>query len=102
MADVETKIKEVTTTVEAKPPNQWKVLFLNDDYTPMEFVVALLVTIFRHSEESAEQITMEIHNTGSAVVGMYTHEIAEQKSIDAISVCRQHGHPLQITIEEDK
>ncbi len=102
MADVETKIKEVTTTVEIQPPNQWKVLFLNDDYTPMEFVVALLVTIFRHTEQSAEQITMEIHNTGSAVVGLYTHEIAEQKSIDAIGVCRQHGHPLQITIEEDK
>ncbi len=101
MTAVDTKIKEVTKTVEALPPNKWKVLFLNDDHTPMEFVIALLVTIFRHNEESAEHLTMEIHNTGSAVVGLYNHEIAEQKAIDATSVSRQHGHPLQITIEED-
>lgn len=102
MADVETKIKEVATTVELRPPNQWKVVFLNDDFTPMEFVIALLINIFRHDEQSAEKITVEIHNTGSAVVGLYTHEIAEQKCIDATTVSRQHGHPLQITIEENK
>jgi ATP-dependent Clp protease adaptor protein ClpS len=79
----------------------WKVLFLNDDHTPMEFVMELLTTIFKHTESSAKDITLEIHNTGSAVVGVYSHEIAEQRGIDATQSARLNGHPLQVTIEEE-
>jgi ATP-dependent Clp protease adaptor protein ClpS len=98
----ETKVQKSTKISEASPPNLWKVLFVNDDQTPMEFVIGLLTTIFRHTNETANQLTLEIHNTGSAVVGLYTYEIAEQKAIDATNVSRQNNFPLQIRIEEDK
>ena len=96
----EVKIDE-KITVTIKPPGMWKVLFLNDDHTPMEFVIELLTTIFKHNSASAKDITLEIHNTGSAVVGVYSHEIAEQRGIDATQSARLNGHPLQVTIEEE-
>lgn len=79
----------------------WKVVFLNDDKTPMEFVIELLMSIFRHSGGDAENLTLEIHNSGSAVVGVYTHEIAEQKGIEATTLARANGYPLQINIEQE-
>ena len=88
-------------TVSLQPPRLWKVVFLNDDQTPMEFVIEVLTAIFKHSSDSAKDITMEIHNTGSAVVGVYTHEIAEQKGIDVTQTARQNGFPLQVTIEPE-
>jgi ATP-dependent Clp protease adaptor protein ClpS len=88
-------------TVSLQPPRLWKVVFLNDDKTPMEFVIEVLTAIFKHSSDSAKDITMEIHNTGSAVVGVYTHEIAEQKGIDVTQTARQNGFPLQVTIEPE-
>lgn len=88
-------------TVSLQPPRLWKVVFLNDDKTPMEFVISLLMSIFKHSQESAEQITLEIHNSGSAVVGIYSHEIAEQKGVEATAISRKNGYPLQINIEQD-
>ena len=97
----EVKIDE-KITVSIKPPSQWKVIFLNDDHTPMEFVIELLTTIFKHNDSSAKEITLEIHNTGSAVVGIYSHEIAEQRGIDATQAARLNGHPLQVTLEEEE
>jgi ATP-dependent Clp protease adaptor protein ClpS len=88
-------------TVSLQPPRLWKVVFLNDNQTPMEFVIEVLTAIFKHSSDSAKDITMEIHNTGSAVVGVYTHEVAEQKGIDATQTARQNGFPLQVTIEPE-
>lgn len=88
-------------TVDLQPPKLWKVVFLNDDKTPMEFVIDVLTTIFRHDADQAKELTLEIHNTGSAVVGIYTHEVAEQKGIDTTSSARQNGFPLQVTIEPD-
>ena len=88
-------------TVSLQPPKLWKVVFLNDDKTPMEFVIGVLTEIFKHNETSAKELTLEIHNTGSAVVGIYTHEIAEQKGIDTTTSARQNGFPLQVTIEPD-
>ena len=88
-------------TVSLQPPRLWKVVFLNDDKTPMEFVIEVLTAIFKHSSDSAKDITMEIHNTGSAVVGVYTHEIAEHKGIDVTQTARQNGFPLQVTIEPE-
>jgi ATP-dependent Clp protease adaptor protein ClpS len=96
----EVKTKE-QTEVSIKQPSLWKVVFLNDDSTPMEFVIELLVTIFKHSVDTAKEITLEVHNSGSAVVGVYTHEIAEQKGIEATAIARVAGYPLQIDIEEE-
>ncbi len=88
-------------TVSLQPPKLWKVVFLNDDKTPMEFVIDVLTKIFKHSDTHAKELTLEIHNTGSAVVGIYTHEIAEQKGIDTTNAARQNGFPLTVTIEAD-
>jgi ATP-dependent Clp protease adaptor protein ClpS len=92
---------EEQTKISLKPPSLWKVVFLNDDSTPMEFVIELLVTIFKHNAESAKDITLEVHNSGSAVVGVYTYEIAEQKGVEATALSRANGYPLQINIEEE-
>lgn len=96
----EAKIAE-KVTIALQPPARWKVIFLNDDKTPMEFVIELLTTIFGHSEESAKELTLEIHNSGSAIAGVYSHEIAEQRGIDATQAARLNGHPLQINLEEE-
>lgn len=82
-------------------PKKYKVIFLNDDTTPMEFVVNVLMEIFKHTEETSAEITMEIHTEGAGVVGVYTHEIAEQKSIETTTLARNHGFQLQIRIEEE-
>jgi ATP-dependent Clp protease adaptor protein ClpS len=87
--------------VSLQPPKMWKVIFLNDDQTPMEFVMELLTEIFKHTESDARNITLEIHNEGSAVAGVYTHEIAEQRGIECTHIARSNGFPLQVTIEEE-
>ena len=88
-------------TVSLQPPKLWKVVLLNDDKTPMEFVIEVLTGIFKHAQDRAKDITLQIHNTGSAVAGIYTHEIAEQKGIDSTQAARQNGFPLVVTIEPD-
>ena len=94
------KIDEVLKK-EIKEPPMYKVIFLNDEQTPMEWVIELLVTIFKHSSSSAEALTLEIHNNESAVVGTYSYEIAEQKTIEATQSSREHGFPLQIKLEQE-
>ena len=92
---------EEKVVVSLQPPKLWKVIFLNDDQTPMELVIDLLTGIFKHNESKAKDITLEIHETGSAVAGIYAFEIAEQKGIEATGVARQHGSPLRITVEQE-
>tara|TARA_B110000495_G_scaffold147008_1_gene129912 strand:+ start:1696 stop:2007 length:312 start_codon:yes stop_codon:yes gene_type:complete len=82
-------------------PALYKVIFLNDSATPMEFVIEVLMTIFKHSETTARDITVKIHEEGSAVVGLYTFEIAEQKGVEATNLSRSHGFPLQIKVEKE-
>lgn len=94
---IEEKIKE-----EIKEPGLYKIIFLNDNYTPMDFVVSLLIELFKHSEETAHAITMKIHEEGSGVVGVYSYEIAEQKLLEATCLCRENGFPLRIKIEEEE
>ena len=89
------------TTVQLAPPALWKVIFLNDDKTPMELVIELLTGIFKHTESKAKEITLEIHETGSSIVGIYPFEIAEQKGIEATTIARQNGSPLRITVEQE-
>jgi ATP-dependent Clp protease adaptor protein ClpS len=96
----EIEVKE-KTSVQLAPPALWKVIFLNDDQTPMELVIELLTGIFKHTESKAKDITLEIHETGSCVVGIYPFEIAEQKGIEATTVARQNGSPLRITVEQE-
>ncbi len=96
----EAKIEE-KVTVALQPPKMWKVIFLNDDQTPMELVIELLTKIFKHTESSAKEVTLEIHNTGSGIAGVYTYEIAEQRSIEATTVARGNGSPLRIQVEQE-
>jgi ATP-dependent Clp protease adaptor protein ClpS len=87
--------------IKATEPKRWKVILLNDDSTPMEFVVALLIEIFRHTHDSARDIMLQIHETGSGVAGVYSFEIAEAKAVEATNTARTNGHPLQIKLEEE-
>ena len=98
--DTAVKSRNVVATI-VKEPSKFKVVVCNDDVTPMEFVILMLMTIFRHSEESATDLTLKIHNDGQAIAGVYSFEIAEQKGIDATFLAREHGHPLQIRVEEE-
>ena len=94
--EIDEKIK-----IKVTEPNMKKVVFLNDDATPMDFVIEILTGIFRHSTETARDITMEIHDQGSSVVGIYNFEIAEQKAVEATTLSRSHGFPLQIKVEQE-
>ena len=100
MAETLTKVKESIDTVILEP-TKYKVVLYNDNQTPVEFVIALLMKIFRHSEKSAVDITLKVHNEGAGVAGIYSHEIAEQKSMEATHMSREHGHPLVIKIEAE-
>jgi ATP-dependent Clp protease adaptor protein ClpS len=97
-----TEIKtEEKIAVALQPPGLWKVVVLNDDKTPMEFVIEILTGIFKHTETSAKEVTLEVHNTGSGIAGIYVHEIAEQLGIEATKQSRESGFPLQINIERE-
>lgn len=91
------KIKRVL-----KEPPKYKIIFLNDDATPMEWVIDVLTTIYKHSQSSAEQITMTIHTEGSGVVGIYSYEVAEMKVHETIGASRNRGFPLNVRMEEDR
>jgi ATP-dependent Clp protease adaptor protein ClpS len=96
----EAKVEE-RVSVSVQPPKLWKVIFLNDDQTSMELVIELLTKVFKHSESKARDITLEIHNTGSGVAGIYPYEIAEQKGIEATTIARQNGSPLRVQVEQE-
>jgi ATP-dependent Clp protease adaptor protein ClpS len=81
-------------------PTQYKVVLLNDDYTPMEFVIRVLETIFQKSPAEAFRIMMQVHLNGSGVAGIYPWEVAETKANKVISLASDAGHPLKATIEE--
>ena len=82
-------------------PTRYKVIVLNDDTTPMDWVIGILSEIFKHSNETAKTLTLTIHSEGSAVAGVYTFEIAEQKSIEAVNLSREHGFPLSFRLEQE-
>jgi ATP-dependent Clp protease adaptor protein ClpS len=83
-----------------KPPPMFKVMLLNDDYTPMEFVVDVLEHIFSMDRTSATRVMLEVHTRGKGVCGVYTYEIAETKVAQTTTYARQHQHPLLCTMEE--
>ena len=86
---------------EVKEPSDYNVIMLNDDGTPMEWVVQVLQEIYRHSLTSAQEIMLTIHNEGSAVVGTYKYEIAEQKAVETVNASRNQGFPLICKVEEE-
>ena len=93
---VVTKVKPKTQ----KPP-LYKVLLLNDDYTPMEFVVHVLERFFGVTHAQAVEIMLTVHKKGVAVVGVYSHEIAETKVAQVMDFARRNQHPLQCTMEKE-
>ncbi|MBB4210681.1 ATP-dependent Clp protease adaptor protein ClpS [Rhodothalassium salexigens DSM 2132] len=86
---------------ETKKPSMYKVLLLNDDYTPMEFVVHVLKKFFRMSTEQATRVMLQVHQRGVGVCGVFTYEVAETKVNRVLDYARQHQHPLQCTLEKE-
>jgi ATP-dependent Clp protease adaptor protein ClpS len=97
-ADTKTSTK---TQITVKEPPMFKVIYLNDETTTLDFVVNSLVEHFDYTPSTAERITVDIHETGSAVVAILPYEIAEQKGIEVTLSARQEGYPLQIKLEPD-
>jgi len=89
------------TRPKTKKPSLYKVLLLNDDYTPMEFVVYILERFFNKGTEEATQIMLHVHTRGVGICGVYTYEVAETKVTQVMSFARQHQHPLQCTMEKE-
>jgi ATP-dependent Clp protease adaptor protein ClpS len=87
--------------IKVQEPKRWNVIFLNDDSTPMDFVISLLTEVFKHTEETARDITLQIHDQGSGVAGTYSFEIAEAKAVESTNLARGSGFPLQIKMEEE-
>jgi ATP-dependent Clp protease adaptor protein ClpS len=100
--DGEGKTGLVTKTKpKTKKPSLYKVLLLNDDYTPMEFVVHVLEKYFSKGREEATRIMLHVHHKGVGICGVYTYEVAETKVTQVMDFARQHGHPLQCTMEKE-
>ncbi len=84
-----------------KKPSMYKVLMLNDDYTPMEFVVYILERFFKKSHEEATRIMLHVHQRGVGICGVYSYEVAESKVTQVMDCARRNQHPLQCTLEKD-
>jgi len=92
----------IATKIRAKPkkPSQYRVLMLNDDYTPMEFVVMVLKRFFRMDLDEATQVMLQVHQRGVGVCGVYPYEVAETKVNQVMDFAKQNQHPLQCTLEK--
>ena len=83
-----------------KPPPLYRVVLINDDFTPMEFVVDILESVFGMERTRATQVMLEVHTKGKGVCGVFSYEIAETKVAQVMSIAKQHQHPLLCTMEE--
>ncbi len=88
--------------VELKKPSMWKVIMHNDDVTPMNYVVEVLITIFKHPEFKATDLMMQIHTIGYAIAGVYSHEIASQKIAEVLAANAEFGFQLKVSLERDE
>jgi ATP-dependent Clp protease adaptor protein ClpS len=106
MADTDQKSADGLAIQEARPalkrPDLYRVLLLNDDYTPMDFVVMLLQSVFRKDHDEATQIMLHVHTKGVGVCGAYTREVAETKVRQVMDLSQKGQHPLQCTMEPDR
>lgn len=100
MAKTETKIK-IKPNLALQEPPLFKIIYINDDVTSMEFVVGSLIDYFNYTEDTATNITHDIHNSGSAVVAVLPYEIAEQKGIEVTLEARSQGYPLLVKVEAE-
>jgi ATP-dependent Clp protease adaptor protein ClpS len=82
-------------------PKKYKVIVFNDDFTPVDFVIEMFIAIFKKNQHEATSLTLKIHNEGSAIAGVYSYEIAEQKIIDAVNFARMNGFPLMLKAEQE-
>jgi ATP-dependent Clp protease adaptor protein ClpS len=89
-----------TARPQLKPPKKYQVVLLNDDYTPMEFVVQILTQFFGMNQEQATKVMLMVHTKGKAICGEYNYQIAETKVEQVNDYSRQHQHPLMCTMEE--
>ncbi|MBI1251053.1 MAG: ATP-dependent Clp protease adapter ClpS [Alphaproteobacteria bacterium] len=89
------------TRTRTKKPSLYRVLLLNDDYTPMEFVVFVLERFFSKTREEATEIMLHVHQHGVGVCGVFTYEVAETKVAQVLDLARRNEHPLQCTMEKD-
>ena len=89
------------TRPKTKKPSMYRVLLLNDDYTPMEFVVDILEVVFNKSHEEAVTIMLHVHQNGVGVCGVFTYEVAETKVAQVLDAARRNQHPLQCTMEKE-
>ncbi len=105
MSDEDRPDDETGVVAKSRPktrrPAMYKVLMLNDDYTPMEFVVYCLEQFFNKSREEATRIMLHVHHKGVGVCGVFTYEVAETKVNQVMDLAREHQHPLQCTIEKE-
>jgi len=92
---------EVVSEVLLKHPKKYKVFILNDDYTSMDFVVEVLVSIFHKTHQEAENIMLSVHKNGKGLCGVYIHEIAETKVMQVIKKAKDNGFPLKATMEKE-
>ncbi len=88
--------------VKLKRPRMYKVILINDDYTPQEFVVYILVKVFHKNGQEGQRIMLEAHTKGRAIIGTYTHDVAKTKVIQVVKLAEQHEHPLQCIIEVEE
>lgn len=101
MSDIDSKPRTLEIT-KTEQPRLYKVILINDDYTPREFVVAVLMAVFHMTEDQAYRVMMTAHQRGACVVAAYTRDIAESKATEAINAARQAGHPLDFTTEPEE
>lgn len=87
--------------VRLEPPKQYKVILHNDDYTPMDFVVQILMSVFKKNENSAMEIMLNVHRRGQGICGVYTYEIAESKIARVHQLAQEYEYPLKATMEEE-
>ena len=99
----QTTVKPRTKTKpKTEQPKLWKVILLNDDYTPREFVVMVLKAVFRMNEESAYHVMMTAHRRGACVIAVYAKDVADTKAKEATELGKQHGFPLYFTTEPEE
>ena len=97
MSTEQTSTKTTTTVAY---PDRFSVIIFNDDFTPMDFVIQLLVEVYNRTLDEATGVTMKVHEDGQGIAGTYSHEVAEQKQNESLMISRHNGHPLKIVLEK--
>jgi ATP-dependent Clp protease adaptor protein ClpS len=101
MSDLDVK-PDTIAKPKIEQPRLYKVILINDDYTPREFVIAVLMAVFHMSEDQAYRVMMTAHQRGACVVAAFTRDIAESKATEGTNAGRQAGHPLEFTTEPEE